>query len=315
MPPRKRKVPEKAIEETVDDSPAEPPQSKTNGKVQRKGKAQKKKSTEVETVVSPQQAKEKHLVLKIITNAQSNEAFHNKYIKELANQYNKVGIRPTKCVEEGISIFVEISTFCFDRSATMIFWRCLFVVWNNWLTQRKPSQPMQILAFTLWPNLQRRWQTNHRRICTNFWKRFSIGCLRYGCFSEIFFFFFGNFDLTFAIPQTVSLSHNVRARLCRFVNLLLDSLGSNASLDDTLFDNILKYMFDRLKVTTLDWNCSTAFFFWHFFFLRICIRQYVCKQLKPYSDYRCLTIPTIRSLKFTRFTWLPIRPDRCGKRF
>lgn len=52
----------------------------------------------------------------------------------------------------------------------------------------------------------------------------------------------------FCFIQTVSLSHNVRSRLCRFVTLLLDSLGSNASLDDNLFDSILKYMFDRLKV-------------------------------------------------------------------
>lgn len=89
MPPRKRKVPERASIEDIVESPAEAEPPKKSDKPERKRKPQKKKSAEVETVVSPQPT-EKHVVIKILVNAQTNEAFHSKYIKELTNQYAKV---------------------------------------------------------------------------------------------------------------------------------------------------------------------------------------------------------------------------------
>lgn len=47
--------------------------------------------------------------------------------------------------------------------------------------------------------------------------------------------------------QRISLQPVVRFRLCEFVNLILNSLGTDASLDDNICDNVLKYMSDRLK--------------------------------------------------------------------
>lgn len=47
--------------------------------------------------------------------------------------------------------------------------------------------------------------------------------------------------------NTVSLTTNIRFRLCQFVNLLLSSMGSEAALDDSICNNIMKYMLDRLK--------------------------------------------------------------------
>lgn len=47
--------------------------------------------------------------------------------------------------------------------------------------------------------------------------------------------------------QTVSLLPHLRFRICQFVNLLLNALSSEASLDDDLCDSILKYMLERLK--------------------------------------------------------------------
>lgn len=89
MPPRKRKVSEKTDEATVEDNPTETPK-KNDKNAQGKGKGQKKqKSDSVEGATSPQTA-EKHVVLKILLNAQTNEAFNSKYIKELTNQYAKV---------------------------------------------------------------------------------------------------------------------------------------------------------------------------------------------------------------------------------
>lgn len=89
MPPRKRKVTEKTNDEVVEENSVETPK-KNEKNVERKRKAQKnQKSNEVETVTSPQET-EKHVVVKILINAQTNEAFHSKYIKELTNQYAKV---------------------------------------------------------------------------------------------------------------------------------------------------------------------------------------------------------------------------------
>lgn len=52
----------------------------------------KKKADDVDRPVSPQ-APEKHLVIKIFVNAQTNEAFHPKYIKELKHQYEQVNLQ------------------------------------------------------------------------------------------------------------------------------------------------------------------------------------------------------------------------------
>lgn len=88
IPARKRKVPEKVNDEAIEENPAETP--KKNDKGERKRKvARKQKSNEVETATSPQPT-EKHVVVKVLFNAQSNEAFHSKYVKELTNQYAKV---------------------------------------------------------------------------------------------------------------------------------------------------------------------------------------------------------------------------------
>lgn len=91
MPPRKRKVPEKTNDEVVEENVVETPK-KNDKNVDRKTKGQKKqKSNEIETDTSPQ-VTEKHVVVKILMDAQTNEAFHSKYIKELTNQYAKVTV-------------------------------------------------------------------------------------------------------------------------------------------------------------------------------------------------------------------------------
>lgn len=63
--------------------------SNTKEVATKKKTVEKKKSVEVECPSSPQ-APEKHLVIKIFVNAQTNEAFHAKYIKELKHQYEQV---------------------------------------------------------------------------------------------------------------------------------------------------------------------------------------------------------------------------------
>ncbi|XP_037047138.1 condensin complex subunit 3-like isoform X5 [Bradysia coprophila] len=196
MPPRKRKVPEKATsDDNVFDSPSE---SQKNDKAERKRKLQKKKSsTEGETVTSPQPT-EKHVVVKILVNAQSNEAFHSKYIKELTNQYAKIGH------DEFLAMFISCLKQLIEKDESV---------------------------------------AKYANIGLLFMAKFATS-LSDEDSDDMHKFLEAVFDW---VLKTVSLSHNIRARLCGFVNSLLDSLGSNASLDDTLFDNILKYMFDRLK--------------------------------------------------------------------
>lgn len=45
----------------------------------------------------------------------------------------------------------------------------------------------------------------------------------------------------------MSLVPTIRFRICQFVNLLLNALGTEAALDDAICDNILKYMYIRAK--------------------------------------------------------------------
>lgn len=45
----------------------------------------------------------------------------------------------------------------------------------------------------------------------------------------------------------ISLVTNVRFRICQFVNLLLGSMSSEANIDDDIFDEILRYMSERMK--------------------------------------------------------------------
>lgn len=47
--------------------------------------------------------------------------------------------------------------------------------------------------------------------------------------------------------STVSPVTTVRFRLVQFVNLILSSMHAEAALDDTICNNIMKYMTDRLK--------------------------------------------------------------------
>lgn len=47
--------------------------------------------------------------------------------------------------------------------------------------------------------------------------------------------------------KTISLQINVRFRICQFVNMLLASMSSEANIDDDIFDEILKYMSERMK--------------------------------------------------------------------
>lgn len=95
MPPRKRKVPEKSNDEVVEDNPVEATNENADKPAGRKRRIQKnkQKSVEVETVSADQAEQattEKHVVIKLLLTAQTNEAFHAKYIKELTNQYAKV---------------------------------------------------------------------------------------------------------------------------------------------------------------------------------------------------------------------------------
>lgn len=46
---------------------------------------------------------------------------------------------------------------------------------------------------------------------------------------------------------TVSTKQSVRFRLCQFVNSLLNSMSSEAVLDDGVCNSIIKYMLDRMK--------------------------------------------------------------------
>lgn len=123
VPSRKRKVPEKVNDEAVEENQVESSKENDNGARKRRV-PKKQKSNEVETSTSPQPT-EKHVVIKILLNAQTNEAFHSKYIKELTNQYAKVNffviIKPNGCV-------VKFSFGFYNRLGTIRFWRCLFVV-------------------------------------------------------------------------------------------------------------------------------------------------------------------------------------------
>lgn len=47
--------------------------------------------------------------------------------------------------------------------------------------------------------------------------------------------------------NTISLVTIIRFRLCQFVKLLLSSMSSEAAVDDTICNNIMKYMINRLK--------------------------------------------------------------------
>lgn len=47
--------------------------------------------------------------------------------------------------------------------------------------------------------------------------------------------------------NTISQVTLIRFRLCQFVNLILGSMSAEAALDDTICNNIMKYMTDRLK--------------------------------------------------------------------
>uniref|UniRef100_A0A1A9WQH7 Nuclear condensin complex subunit 3 C-terminal domain-containing protein n=1 Tax=Glossina brevipalpis TaxID=37001 RepID=A0A1A9WQH7_9MUSC len=44
---------------------------------------------------------------------------------------------------------------------------------------------------------------------------------------------------------TISYNPNIRFRLCQFVNLILNALGQEATLDDPICDNIMEYMIGR----------------------------------------------------------------------
>lgn len=50
--------------------------------------------------------------------------------------------------------------------------------------------------------------------------------------------------------KNISLITNVRFRICQFVNLLLGSMSSEANIDDDIFDEILRYMNERMKDTS-----------------------------------------------------------------
>ena len=56
-----------------------------------------------------------------------------------------------------------------------------------------------------------------------------------------FFLYLFCFQFTSTLPM-------VRFRMCQFINTILGSLGHEAALDDSICENILKYMIDRLKV-------------------------------------------------------------------
>ncbi|KAJ6631730.1 hypothetical protein Bhyg_17422, partial [Pseudolycoriella hygida] len=127
MPPRKRKVAGKESNEVVDD-PVETPK-RTDKNVERKQRTQKKqKSTEVETV---KETTEKHAVIKILVNAQTNEAFHAKYIKELTNQYAAIGhdlflsmyiscLKQLIAKEEAVALYANVGLQFMAKFATSL---------------------------------------------------------------------------------------------------------------------------------------------------------------------------------------------------
>lgn len=47
--------------------------------------------------------------------------------------------------------------------------------------------------------------------------------------------------------NSISPVTTVRFRLCQFTNMLLGSMSAGASIDDSICDNIMKYMIERLK--------------------------------------------------------------------
>uniref|UniRef100_A0A182P3R0 Nuclear condensin complex subunit 3 C-terminal domain-containing protein n=1 Tax=Anopheles epiroticus TaxID=199890 RepID=A0A182P3R0_9DIPT len=47
--------------------------------------------------------------------------------------------------------------------------------------------------------------------------------------------------------STISSAQLVRFRICQLVNLILNALGSDAALDDTICDKILRYMLERMR--------------------------------------------------------------------
>uniref|UniRef100_A0AAG5D889 Nuclear condensin complex subunit 3 C-terminal domain-containing protein n=1 Tax=Anopheles atroparvus TaxID=41427 RepID=A0AAG5D889_ANOAO len=47
--------------------------------------------------------------------------------------------------------------------------------------------------------------------------------------------------------STISSAPLVRFRICQLVNLILNALGSDATLDDTICDKILRYMLERMR--------------------------------------------------------------------
>lgn len=47
--------------------------------------------------------------------------------------------------------------------------------------------------------------------------------------------------------KTISANNTVRFRICQFVNLLLSSMSTEANIDDEIFEEILKYMTERMK--------------------------------------------------------------------
>lgn len=47
--------------------------------------------------------------------------------------------------------------------------------------------------------------------------------------------------------KTISSATNIRFRICQFVNLLLAAMSSEANIDDEIFEEIMKYMSDRMK--------------------------------------------------------------------
>lgn len=46
--------------------------------------------------------------------------------------------------------------------------------------------------------------------------------------------------------QTISNNPHIRFRLCQFVNMILNALGNEATLDDVICDSIMEYMVGRL---------------------------------------------------------------------
>lgn len=47
--------------------------------------------------------------------------------------------------------------------------------------------------------------------------------------------------------NTISPSNVIRFRICQFVNLLLSAMSTEANIDDDIFEDILRYMLDRMK--------------------------------------------------------------------